>query len=310
MSDTRGLLDRISAFRQRLEQPDATPESMPIDPTKAAAVVTEAEVFRQSLHRIAGTSDVPEGPLPQFTGRAQRLLVTAKQLLDRQRAFTTNPHFAGLSAPGAEPDPIVGYHRETVAVLDSAVRLARVFPDSPSAQLKLCDGLDGLLGIVQDRLVVQERTLAQRLTDADRIDRLAGFFTALYTNQPAALQTGATTAEELLEDARQAKPIRYVSASPDSTSAYPGAAVLPAPARFIAAHAINVAQIIARVMPFDYEWAARPLPPVVAALLMDCGMLGVPVDLLAKREGLTPEERRIVEVHPKAGAELDRKSVV
>jgi HD-GYP domain-containing protein (c-di-GMP phosphodiesterase class II) len=43
---------------------------------------------------------------------------------------------------------------------------------------------------------------------------------------------------------------------------------------------------------------------VVATLMMDCGMLGVPVELLGKADALTAEERRIVEVHPKAGAEL------
>jgi HD-GYP domain-containing protein (c-di-GMP phosphodiesterase class II) len=306
MSDTRGLLDRISAFRQRLES-HAIPEAIPVDEDGAVAVVSEAEVFRQSLRRIAGAATspaVPEGPMPQFTGRAKRLLASAKLLLDRQRAFTADPHFAGLSAPNAEPDPIVGYHRETVAVLDSVVRLAQVFPDSPSAQLKLCDGLDGLLGVVQDRLAVQERALGQRRADADRIDRLAAFFTALHTNQSANLQAVATLAEELLEDARQAKPLRFVHAPVLSTHAHPGAAGLSAPARFVAAHALNVAQVVARVVPFDYEWAARPLPPVVAALLMDSGMLGVPVELLAKDEALTPGERRAVEPHAKVGAEL------
>ena len=77
--------------------------------------------------------------------------------------------------------------------------------------MKLCDGLDGLLGVVTDRLAVQERALARRRTDATRIDRLAAFFTAIYTNQPATLQTVAALAEELLGEARQAQPIRFVS---------------------------------------------------------------------------------------------------
>ena len=154
--------------------------------------------------------------------------------------------------------------------------MAQAFPDSAAAQLKLCDGLDGLLAVVRDRLAVQERALTRRRTDADRIDRLAAFFTALHTHQPATLQTVATLAEELLEDARQAKPIRFIHMPMDSHAAYPGAQGYPVPARFVAAHAINVAQVIARVVPYDYEWAGRPLLPVVAALLMDCGMLVVP----------------------------------
>ena len=62
--------------------------------------------------------------------------------------------------------------------------------------------------------------------------------------------------------------------------------------------------MIARVVPHDYEWSGRPLLPVVTALLMDCGMLVVPAHLLAKPEALTPDERRVVEAHPKGGAEL------
>jgi HD-GYP domain-containing protein (c-di-GMP phosphodiesterase class II) len=79
---------------------------------------------------------------------------------------------------------------------------------------------------------------------------------------------------------------------------------LPVPARFVASHAINVAQVVARVVPYDYEWSGRPLLPVVAALIMDCGMLAVPVQLLSKTEALSADERRAVEIHPKYGAEL------
>ncbi len=168
----------------------------------------------------------------------------------------------------------------------------------------MCEGLNGLLGVVQDRLAVQEKTLAQRRTDADRIDRLAGFFTAIHCNLPAAIETVVTLAEELLEDARLARPIRYVHAPVMSASSPGGTSAFAVPARFVAAHAINVAQVVARVVPFDYEWAGRPLSPVVGALLMDCGMVSVPAAILAKTDALTPDERRVVEAHPRIGAEL------
>jgi hypothetical protein len=302
MSDTRGLLDRISAFRQRLDAtPQLIPDGVPVE-VQAGAIVSEVESFRTAVRCIAG-APVAEAPIPQFTDRAQRLLVSAKQLLDRQRAFTTDPLFAGL-AVAAETDPLVGFHRETVAALDAVVRMAQAFPDSAGTQLKLCDGLDALLGVIRDRLAVQERALARRRTDADRVDRLAAFFTALHTNQPATLQSIATLAEELLEEARLAQPIRFVRAAITSTHSHPNGAAYPVPARFVAAHAINVAQVIARIVPYDYEWAGRPLVPVVAALIMDCGMLVVPASILAKTDPLTADERRAVETHPKYGAEL------
>ena len=304
MSDTRGLLDRISAFRQRLDAtPQLIPEAIPVD-VEPAAVAVEAEAFQRSVKRIAGAPEVvPTGPLPQFTDRAKRLLAGAKQLLDRQRAFTADPLYAS-AASDKKPDALVGYHRETVAVLDAVVRLAQAFPDSAAAQLKLCDGLDGLLGVVRDRLAVQERALARRRLDTERTDRLAAFFAAIYMNQPANLQTVANLAEELLEDARQGLPIRFIHVPVTSTSAQVGGAAFPAPARFISAHAINVAQVVARVVPYDYEWAARPLLPMVAALIMDCGTLAVPAAVLAKTEPLTADERRVIEAHPKYGAEL------
>jgi len=304
MSDTRGLLDRISAFRQRL---DATPQLIPdavLVESEPAQLPAEVEAFRQSVRLLAGVPPiVAEEPLPQFTDRAHRLLASAKQFLDRQRAFTADPLYAGVASTDPT-DAIVLYHRETVAVLDSVVRLAQGFPDSPGAQLKLCEGLEGLLGVVRDRLTVQERTLQRRKTEAARVDRLAAFFTNLQAHQATVIQPVAAIAEELLEEARQAKPIRLARVGVRSTRAFPGAVEFPAPARFIAAHAINVAQIIARVVPYDYEWASRPLLPVVTALIMDCGMLAMPAEMLAKTEPLTPEERRTLETHPKYGAEL------
>ena len=75
-------------------------------------------------------------------------------------------------------------------------------------------------------------------------------------------------------------------------TAHAGATAFPVPARFVAAHAINVAQVVARIVPYDYEWAGRQIAPVVAALLMDCGMLAVTPELLAKPESLSIDERR------------------
>jgi hypothetical protein len=311
MSDARGLLDRISSFRQRLE---TVPEAFPVDDDdpdgthlavaeEVAETVSEPEAFRHSLRRIVGTPAADEGPAPaQFTARAHRLLQIAKGLLDRQKAVTTDPVFAGLSADA--DDVLVRYHHETVAVLDSAVRLAQVFPDSPTSQLRMCDGLDGVLEIVKERLTVQERALAKRSADLTRIDRLAAVLTALQNGPLANLAPVVALAEELLEDARQTRPIRFLSAEPDSTRSYAGGPEFPAPARFLAAHALTTAQVVARIVPFDFEWAARPLLPVVVTLLMDCTMMRVPAAVLAKPGPLTAEERRLVEGHPQAAAEL------
>lgn len=302
MSDVKGLLERISAFRQRLEAtPRIIPEAIPIE-------AGDAEVpagFRDSLKQIAGLGNVVEGPLPPLTDRARELLGTAQTLLSRQKKFSQDSFVAGLNrSKSAANDPLIAYHRETVAVLDCAVRLAQAFPESPSVQLQLCEGLHGLLTHVAERLLVQERALGLRRTDESRIDRIAAVYSAMHHSQAIGLNPVAGLAEELLEDARQGKALRYVHADLFSAQAYPGGVETTAPARNLAAHAVNVAQVVARMTPYDFEWAGRPLVPVVAALMMDCGMMRVPINVLAKADTLNADERRLVEGHAVYGAEL------
>jgi hypothetical protein len=111
-------------------------------------------------------------------------------------------------------------------------------------------------------------------------------------------------AEEILDDARSARPMRFVHASVDSIASHAEAAPLAAPARFAAAHGVNVAQVVARLVPHDPEWASHPLLAVLAALLIDCGMTTIPVAVLARAGELTAAERRQVESHAQVGAEM------
>jgi HD-GYP domain-containing protein (c-di-GMP phosphodiesterase class II) len=309
MSDARGLLDRITAFRQRLEAvPSLIPEALSVENAEGVeghdrrTLVTQGETFRLQLQQIVGVPDVTEGPpLPQFTDRARRLLATAKQLIDRQKAIAGNPL---LVQDESGTEPLLEYHQETVAVMNSGVRLAQSFPSSPLAQLKQCEGLEGLLGVVQERLTVLERTLARRRHDAERIDQLASVYAAMMTSSPVALAAVAALAESLLEDARNARPLRFLQTRVDSVAPWHGAPTFPAPLRYLAAHAINVAQVVARLISHDSEWSSRPLLAVVAALLQDAGMTAVPAAIIARPGNLPQEERRLVDAHAQAGAEL------
>lgn len=304
MNDARGLLDRITAFRQRLESTRLqSPDTSSTDLLASPSVVERAESFRQQLQQIVGAPEVAERPpAPQFTERALRLLTGAKQLLERQRAVSADPLF-GVATLDA-PDPLIDYHRETIAVADAAIRLAQSFPSSPLAQLKQCDGLEGLLGVVRERLMVQERTLAQRRVDANRIDRLASVYQAMSTGSPVSLAAVAALAEEILDDARSARPLRFLQTRVDSENAFVGGQTFPARMRYLASHGVNVAQVMARLVPYYSDWAGRSLLAVVAALLIDCGMTSVPPATLARPGGLPPEERRLVDAHAQAGAEL------
>ncbi len=317
MSDTRALLDRITSFRERLER---TPNLLAVagaadDPETAktrtaAALVASGELISRSLRAVAGTT-VNEGPLPaQLTVRARKLLEEARGLIAQQRELTGDRLLAGLSAAdGAASDPLVCYARETVALTDAALRMVQAFPSSADAQLRMCDGVEAMLRAVRDRLAVTGSAVHLRTQDVERIDGLARRLTDLSAGK--AVDTGWLTelAEQLLDEARRTAPLRFLSADPHSTCAYPGGPTVPAPARFVAAHALTVAQVVARVAPQDYEWSTRPAVPVVAALLMDIGMLRVPAAVLAKDGPLDPADRRQVDAHPEAGAAMIRNAL-
>lgn len=364
MNDTKVLLERIAAFRQRLSQPirsgvkteprrksaepednhsggglqpseqnrlvvpakedigpsvapaagnlhelseDEIPEAFPVDDLSTESK-SESE---ERLSRLPAGGEMVTPPMPTvFTSRVHRLLREAQALIAWQRKFISDPVYAGLATKAQNPanpeltDVLVAYHQESVTMLDSAIRLVQAFPESPNVQQKLCDGLESMLEVVKQRHAVQERLIEQRKSEIHRVDRLAAVYTALHQRRAVTLKPVAALAEELLEDVRQSRPMRFLHVDPDSTLGYLGGMSFPAPARYAAARAINTAMVVARMVGLDYEWASRPLLPVVAALLKDCGMLRVPADLLAQRDPWQPSDRRLLEEHPRQGADL------
>ena len=87
MTDTRELLNRITAFRQRLDGSAAVIAAGP------PAALAEPEGFRQSVRRLTGEDDGDPIP-PQLTQRAHKLLGDAKTLLDVYAALGSPPLLA------------------------------------------------------------------------------------------------------------------------------------------------------------------------------------------------------------------------
>src|SRR5579883_436014 len=215
MADTRALLNRIAAFRERLEN---TP---PLGPSPGTAAVT-------GLAPVAGAVAAPtDRPAAQLTTRARRLI-------DHQRRLSADRLVADTA-------PLARFHHGTVGLTESAVRLVQTFPAAAEAQLRACDGLEQLLRAVRDRLTVTDHALAARRADKDRIDQLAGLLTALNQGHEVALEPLAALAEGLIEDARRGLRIRFLTADP---AAGPDAW---AAARCVAAHALTVGQVAARL---------------------------------------------------------------
>src|SRR5262249_60511156 len=100
-------------------------------------------------------------------------------------------------------------------------------------------------------------------------------------------------AEDLVLAAQEGAPLRFPDAADPS----------PDPARHVALHSLTTARVMARLVRHDPELRGQPLEPVLAALVHDAGMLGVPAEILARPGALDDEARRLVESHARAGAE-------
>ncbi len=287
MTETRGLLHRIAAFRERLE-------NMPLlsatgEPTTVAA---DPDRFAFSLQTLTATESRTPVSQPKLTHKAIALLQEARELVSKERAFVGE----AILADAAEP--LARFHRKTVALTEAALRQAQAFPDAADEQIKICDGIDAMLRVVRDRLTVLDRTLTTRKVDQKRIERVAKLYTDLSSGRVVSVASFAEVADSILEDARQAVPVRFLS-EPAPTDA---AGV----ARFAAAHAVTAAQIAARIVGQDFEWGSRPLVPMVACLLTELGLVKVPAEVLATPGPLDTESRRLIDRHPRDGAELIR----
>jgi HD-GYP domain-containing protein (c-di-GMP phosphodiesterase class II) len=300
MSDTKSLLSRITAFRERLEQtPLLLTDGVPTDPTGvlqlAARRALEPNWATAAMRRVmAGKPS--ETPVPaQLVARARRLLELARELVAVQREVTEDVFFIRLSAAtGADPDPLVTYHRHTVAATETTLRLAQAMPESAEQQVRLCDGLETMLGAIRDRLSVATRSLELRRKEWGRVERLARLLCDVQARRLVSFASFTEIAEELIDDVRQGVPLRFLSAPAEPV------------ARFVAAHALTVAQVAARIAPHDFEWAGQPVVPVAVALVMDVGMLAVSSKVLGTPGPLNVADIGAIEAHPTVGAEIIR----
>jgi HD-GYP domain-containing protein (c-di-GMP phosphodiesterase class II) len=307
MTESQTLLGKIAALRQRLEQAQGSAnEADPAAAVPAGGDGARLELLRrkvaagaehdalvdETLRQIADTDAAPTRVLPaQLTGRARRVIEHGRELLARLRPLAEQLE----SEASSEADPLERFYRDTAAMTDSTLRLMQAFPDAPSAQLKLCDGLEAILHIVGQRVAKLAAAVARRRQWEERIATLAGLLTTLANGEATDVQRFTALAEELVAEAQETMPLRFLHAPAD------------APARFVACHSLTVAQVVARVVRQDTELRPRALEAVLAALVHDTGMLRVPAMVLAKPGPLDDAARRLLETHPRTGAELVRQ---
>jgi hypothetical protein len=308
-SETQVLLTKISALRQRLEQAQglATEAGSAV----AALAGDQATGRLRNLERQVASGfehnawldgalrqlEDTAGPPPesrsmpaQLTVRARRILERSRELLGQVRSLADEVE--GPAATGGAGDPALVLYRETAAMIDSTLRMVQAFPDSATAQLRLCEGLEAILQVVAQRVQLLTATLQRRRRERARIDTLAELLTGLYEGRALDLKPYAVLAEEVLAEAQDSAPLRFLHA---------GAEV---PARFIACHSLTAAQVVARLVRHEPELRGRPIEPVLAALVHDAGMLGVPAEVLSAPGPLGDPERRLVEGHVRISTSL------
>ncbi|MCS7045614.1 MAG: HD domain-containing protein [Gemmataceae bacterium] len=301
MTDTKELLHKIAALRLRLDRDHTRGRDLvrPAETTPRrsdAAAMLEDKVRRGTaeqalLDGALRSFEAPEGlnvnvPV-RLIPRAARLLQRARDLLHGLKALADDP-ILGRD----ENDSLVELHRAAASAIEGVLRVVQALPSGPSAQLRHCDGLETILDVVADRLEILKAGMRSRSETISRTDRLADALRRIAASQPVSVQAVEQVAEEVLNDVRQKRPLRLAAPPTDD------------PARAVAAHCLAVAQVFAHAIQDDAEWRGREREGVVAALVHDVGMVRLPAEIVVQARSLTDEQRRLVERHALAGAQM------
>jgi HD-GYP domain-containing protein (c-di-GMP phosphodiesterase class II) len=313
MTETQMLLGKISALRQRLEQAQglaneaaglaaAGRDHLTALGQQAAAGFEAAWQVDAVLRQLGDTTAAgsERGALPaQLTSRARRVLERGRDLLGRLRALgdevVTAP--GGAGSPPEPTDPLAVFYRDTTAMIDAALRLVQTFPEATSAQLRMCEGLEAVFHGVANRIARLTVAVRQRRLIRERIDLLATLLAGVYCGTDLDIKPFVDLAEALTDEAAQSAPLRFLY-----EPAGPGHVIKPE--RATACHSLTVAQVVARIARHDQEYRSRPVDAVLAALLHDVGMLGVPDEIFTQPGPLDEAQRRALEGHVRIGAGL------
>jgi hypothetical protein len=315
MSETQVLLGKIQALRQRLEQAQGLANEAR---TAAAALMEEPTGNRRLLafERLVEESDEHDHHLDglvrpltalvrgdevrllprQLTSRARRALERGRDLLLhlRQLADAFDPSEESEASPPLfdRHDPLAKLYRETIALTDTAVRMIPLFPDTTSSQLKLCEGLEAILNVVAERQRTLSAGVDRQRREVNCISRLSELLTALDRRETIDKQPFRDLAEEVLSDAQECGPLRFLEGDPRN------------PAHFAACHGLTAARVAGRIIRHDPELRGRPLDVLLAALIHDVGMLRIPPEILALPEPFDDNQRRIIESHCHMGVSM------
>jgi HD-GYP domain-containing protein (c-di-GMP phosphodiesterase class II) len=303
MIDTQALMEKIACLRRQLEEV----QDLAKEPGSAAAPgksESAARVWRlerqvsagsthlalldSTLKELApGAESAPAPPLPkQLTSHARRLIETGRKQLEELRELAT------ALETGQAPTELAEYYRITAAMADAAIRMIQSFPDAPSPQLRLSEGVEPFIELVAGRITLLQTALARHRVAAEQVERLAEALTGLHQDKGFQLTALEPLADLILQEARSgaALTLQY---------SWPGSLI-----QLVACHSLCVARVIARISRLDPELQRQPRQPVLAALVHDVGMLALGEETMMRQGPLTDGERRALEGHTTRGAEF------
>jgi HD-GYP domain-containing protein (c-di-GMP phosphodiesterase class II) len=304
MADSKEILQKIAALRVRLDQAQnhgaradaAAGTTADDDHVLKAVSILDAKVRAGAWHNTLldgalrqisdAAAPAPQLP-PKLTARGARVLQRGRELLHQLRDMLEDPLLQG-----DDHDPLAALHTEIASMLDVLLRTVQAFPSSASAQLRLCEGLEAAERLIEERLAVLNAALTLRRRELGRLDGLADIFRKWASDEAIDPRQILELAEQIAGAARANEPLRFLHAAADD------------PARFVAAHSITVAQVMGRLLYDDPEWKDRLDEALLAALMHDVGMVRVPAEILAHPGPLTDPQRRVVEHHAHAGAQM------
>src|SRR5207302_275288 len=136
-------------------------------------------------------------------------------------------------------EPLTVLYRETAAIADAALRMVASFPESATAQLQLCEGLEGILNTVAARLRVLTAGVSRHRAEHERVAWLAALFTDLLAGQRVEAKALHDIAEDILAEARASAPLTFAPAD------------VSRPVSFAAGHGVNVARVLGRLVRHD-----------------------------------------------------------
>ena len=119
-----------------------------------------------------------------------------------------------------------------------------LFPQTATAQLYLCEGLEAILKVIAGRLKTLIAGVETRRAENGRIAFLAHLLTELEAGRPVDTAPLMDLAEEIVADAQDGGPLLFREGDPAR------------PAHFVACHGLTTARVIARVVRDDLDWDA------------------------------------------------------